>query len=67
MFVLALSFILWVLGCFLTCGFGFFFLSPYYEATRAELYVVLRQKAIERGLCTAEELGRQPSEAIVVM
>jgi len=29
---------------------------PYEHATMAELYLVLRQQAIEKNLCTSEEL-----------
>lgn len=63
-FVLDLSFIGWWLLCLITCGIGFIFLRPYYQAVKAELYAVLRQKAINQGLCTADELG-QPLPAPV--
>lgn len=56
-FVLDLSFIGWGLLCILTCGIGFLFLAPYYNATQAELYAVIRQKGVDSGLCTMEELG----------
>ncbi len=64
-FVLDLSFIGWGLLGLLTCGIGLLFLNPYIYATKAELYVVLRQQAIERGLCTAEELNQPLPEASV--
>lgn len=56
-FVLDLSFIGWGLLCLLTCGIGYLFLAPYYYATQAELYAVIRQNGGESGLCTMEELG----------
>ena len=56
-FVLDLSFIGWGLLCVLTCGIGFLFLAPYFYATQAELYAVIRQNGVDSGLCTMEELG----------
>lgn len=56
-FVLDLSFILWILACLCTCGIGFFFLSPYFWGTRAELYAELRQQALVAGICTPAEVG----------
>lgn len=41
-FILGLSFFGWALLSVFTCGIGFLFLSPYIEATTAELYAVLR-------------------------
>jgi len=38
LFILNLSFIGWSLLCFLTCGIGFIFLSPYINATVASFY-----------------------------
>ena len=35
---------------------GTFFVEPYVLATKAELYLVLRQKAVHRGLCSYGEL-----------
>lgn len=56
-FVLDLSFIGWFfLGVF-TFGIGLLFVLPYYNATKAELYIVLRQKALENGFCSKEELN----------
>ena len=63
MFVLDLSFIGWyILGTF-ACFVGVFFVNPYYNATHAELYRNLRQKALDQNLCTFEELNfRRPEE-----
>ena len=56
-FVLQLSFIGWELLAILTFGIGAYFLAPYQETTYAELYAVLRQKAIANGIATEEELA----------
>ena len=56
-FVLQLSFIGWVLLCILSFGVGAYFLAPYQEATYAELYATLKQKAITNGIATEEELA----------
>jgi len=55
-FVLRLSFIGWYLLGVLACCIGVIFVPPYEHATMAELYLVLRQQAIEKNLCTSEEL-----------
>ncbi|MDD4803311.1 MAG: DUF975 family protein [Syntrophomonas sp.] len=55
-FVLDLSFIGWYLLGALAFGVGVLFVFPYQNATEAELYLVLRQNAIQNGLCTSEEL-----------
>jgi len=47
-FVLRLSFIGWYLLGVLACCIGVIFVPPYEHATMAELYLVLRQQAIER-------------------
>ena len=55
-FVLHLSFLGWILlGC-LACGVGTLFVTPYVEATSAELYAVLRGNALTNGWATPEEL-----------
>ena len=59
MFVLDLSFVGWFILCFMTCGIGFFFLAPYIEATQAELYGALRQKAVQLGISTKDEIGAE--------
>jgi uncharacterized membrane protein len=57
MFVLDLSFIGWYLLGALLCGLGGVFVNPYYHATHAELYLVLRNIAIEKGFCTGDQLN----------
>ncbi|HZG88103.1 DUF975 family protein [Paenibacillus sp.] len=57
MFVLDLSFIGWYLLGMLACFVGILFVLPYVNATKAELYLTLRRKALELGLCSREELG----------
>lgn len=60
MFVLDLSFIGWILlGMVACCGIGVFFLSPYIEATQAELYGALRNKAVVNGFCSPDEIGSE--------
>lgn len=45
-FVLELSFIGWyLLGC-LACGIGTLFVTPYYEATKAQLYLHLKEERL---------------------
>lgn len=56
MFVLDLSFIGWYLLGTLALLVGVLFVLPYQNATNAELYIVLRQNAIDNGFCTHEEL-----------
>lgn len=55
-FVLGLSFFWWYVLVLFTCGIGVLFLAPYLNATNAELYLVLRKLALEKGYCTHEEL-----------
>lgn len=61
MFVLDLSFIGWYLLGLLAFFIGIFFVLPYVNATQAELYLVLRKNALERGLCNHDELLIEPS------
>lgn len=56
MFVLDLSFIGWYLLGLIACGLGGVFVNPYYLMTKAELYIVLRDYALEEGMCTYEQL-----------
>ncbi|MFC0215629.1 DUF975 family protein [Paenibacillus chartarius] len=56
MFVLDLSFIGWFLLGLLACGVGVLFVQPYVNQTKAELYLTLRQDALEQGMTTPEEL-----------
>ncbi|KRE46747.1 DUF975 family protein [Paenibacillus sp. Soil522] len=55
-FVLDLSFIGWILLGILAIFIGVLFVLPYINATKAELYLTLRQQALENGLTTEEEL-----------
>lgn len=57
MFVLDLSFIGWYLLGTLALVIGVIFVMPYENATKAQLYLVLRQKALDTGLCSYKELG----------
>lgn len=59
-FVLDLSFIGWYLLGMLALFVGTLFVNPYNDATNAELYLILRKNAIEKGLTTYEELNIQP-------
>lgn len=56
MFVLDLSFWGWYLLGMLACGIGILFVHPYYRATHAQLYLVLRAQALEQGILMEEEL-----------
>lgn len=55
-FVLQLSFIGWELLGVLCFGIGLLFVTPYVEATMAELYTALRTKAMSLGQTDASEL-----------
>jgi len=55
-FVLDLSFLGWYLLGTLAFLIGTLFVKPYDDATNAELYLVMRQKALQQGLCSYEEL-----------
>ncbi|RKN83967.1 DUF975 family protein [Paenibacillus ginsengarvi] len=57
MFVLDLSFIGWYLLGTLALLVGVLFVLPYTNATKAELYIVLRQQALDEGICSREELN----------
>lgn len=59
-FVLDLSFIGWYLLGSLALFIGTLFVNPYSDATNAELYLILRKNAIDRGLTTYEELNMEP-------
>ncbi len=67
MFILDLSFIGWYLLGFIACCVGIFFVYPYYYATHAELYRTLREKALEEGMCSYEELGFMAPDQSQVM
>ncbi|OMF23268.1 hypothetical protein BK133_24630 [Paenibacillus sp. FSL H8-0548] len=55
-FVLDLSFLGWILLGLLVFFVGVLFVMPYINATKAELYLTLRQLALKEGLTTEEEL-----------
>jgi len=55
-FVLDLSFVGWFLLGLLAVGIGVIFVLPYYNATCAELYLVLRKNALENNFCTYDDL-----------
>lgn len=56
-FVLELSFIGWYLLGLLALGVGVLFVNPYSDATAAELYLVLRGNAINKGQTNYSELN----------
>ncbi|GAU77011.1 integral membrane protein [Fusibacter sp. 3D3] len=56
MFVLDLSFLGWYILGSLLFGIGTWFVNPYVDATKAQLYASLRLGAIKHNLCTPEEL-----------
>lgn len=55
-FVLDLSFIGWILLGMLALFVGVLFVLPYIYATKAELYLDLREEALRQGMTTPEEL-----------
>ncbi len=55
-FLLALSFIGWIFLGALACGIGVLFVEPYYQATFAELYQVMREKAFRFNFSDFSEL-----------
>lgn len=59
-FVLQLSFIGWFLLGAICFGVGILFVMPYYEATMAELYIFLRDRAIQTNQVNPAELGLVP-------
>lgn len=56
-FILEVSFFGWFFVGSLCFGVGAFFVTPYFEATFAELYAALRAKAMVSGMTDASELG----------
>jgi len=56
MFILDLSFIGWKLLGLLALVIGVLFVQPYVDATKAELYLVLRKNALDKGICTYDDL-----------
>ncbi|MFK7695938.1 DUF975 family protein [Paenibacillus sp. HJGM_3] len=57
MFVLDLSFIGWFLLGTIALFVGTLFVLPYYNATKAELYLVLRDEALKEGFSSRMELN----------
>jgi uncharacterized membrane protein len=55
-FVLDLSFIGWSILGVMACCIGVVFLQPYIDATDAELYQKMREKAFSKEISTGEEL-----------
>lgn len=55
-FVLDLSFLGWILLGLLALFVGVLFVWPYINATKAELYLELRQKALQQDIASSEEL-----------
>lgn len=55
-FVLDLSFIGWYALAIITFGLGLLFLAPYVEATNAEFYECMREKALFNGYAQQHEL-----------
>lgn len=53
---LGITFIGWYILCLFTCGLGEYFLNPYIQATNAEVYAVLRERAHENGITDFSEL-----------
>lgn len=57
MFVLDLSFLGWYILGLLALFIGTLFVHPYVDSTYAQLYLILRQNAIDEGISTEEELN----------
>ncbi|WP_082236538.1 DUF975 family protein [Anaeromassilibacillus senegalensis] len=64
-FILQLSFIGWYFLGMLCLGVGTLFVEPYMEASMAELYIFLRDRAIQNGAVNPEELGLLLTEPAV--
>ena len=56
LFVLGLSFILWMIGVVCTCGLLAIYVSPYQQATFVEAYYKMKAKALADGAFTIDEL-----------
>lgn len=56
-FILDWSFLGWMILGVMACGVGTLFVAPYIQATYAELYEVLKYKAITIGATGVDELG----------
>ena len=55
-FVLGLSFVLWMIGVVCTCGLLAIYVSPYQQATFVEAYYKMKAKALADGAFTLDEL-----------
>lgn len=66
MFVLDLSFIGWFLLGTLACCIGTHFVVPYEQATKAELYQVMREKAFGMGFADQVDLPGYPAPGVVI-
>jgi len=64
LFLLGLSFIGWNLLALITCGIFSLFLNPYINATFAEFYACMREKAINYGYADSYELSDYAQEHI---
>ena len=62
MFIFDLSFIGWNMLGALLFGIGMLFVAPYYYASKAELYLFLRTRAIDLGMTSSGELSRGNGE-----
>ena len=60
-FVFWLSFLGWYILGAICFGVGILFVNPYFDASMAELYVFLRDRAIQSGRLNPAELGLQPA------
>ena len=58
-FIFQLSFLGWALLGALTLGVGTLFVTPYIEASMAELYAALRYKAAMQGICRPDEIAAE--------
>ena len=53
LFVLDLSFIGWYCLCALCCGIGIIFVLPYPQATKAEVYLILKE-SVKKDECVTD-------------
>ena len=63
-FVFWLSFLGWYILGAICLGVGILFVNPYFDAGMAELYVFLRDRAIQSGRLNPAELGLQPAAPV---
>lgn len=63
-FTFQLSFLGWYLLGLICFGVGVFFVTPYYQASEAELYVFLRDRAIQSNMLNPAELGLEPQQPV---